>query len=346
MRQSGLEAVIKSFKAPEDIEHWFDAPLELIGNAKDNPPTFLRDKASRVTGAISPYIRRLEYVEKAIDEDLPNIFDEVLGKFVDGTTCPNPNHLRFMHVDLAQNRDAVGVCAVHVPHFVAVEVFNTREKRKETVHMPSFVVDFAARIEPRKGEDIELSDIEFIIYDFKDLGFPVGLVTYDGFQSLHSIQNLEKRGIISAHLSIDRTTSRVVLNYDKDKGYDLVSVRGDHMAAYSALRTSLYGERFKMPYHPMWIQEIKEQEEEKGRVRKILNGRDDLVQAIAGAVFNAESNVVHFEGVKAPAQDLKNDLDREFAERMERDIMGREEGMNRDQRPNEDGFYRDLKRRY
>ena len=58
------------------------------------------------------------------------------------------------------------------------------------------------------------------------------------------------------------------------------------------LKQALTEERVTMPLHPLWLEEGESLEwiADKGKVMKSINSSDDLLQPIAGALFNLEMN--------------------------------------------------------
>jgi len=93
----------------------------------------------------------------------------------------------FAHVDLALNRDAAGFA---VGHF---------DKKRALV-----IIDLAIEIRATQEKDINFGRIRSIIFYMRQLGFRIGCVSYDGWQSVDSRQILESKGIHAEYLSIDK----------------------------------------------------------------------------------------------------------------------------------------------
>ena len=128
----------------------------------------------------------------------------------------HPNSPRYIHVDLARNKDAVGLVMVHPSEFV-IQSGDEVQGTKEVTVEKSFEVDFVIRlITDDTGEDVDFNKIvEFIIW-LKRNGFWIQRVTYDSYQSAGSIQALRTFGIDAGVRSVDgsilpyRILSRVV----------------------------------------------------------------------------------------------------------------------------------------
>ena len=86
------------------------------------------------------------------------------------------------------------------------------------------------------GQEIDIGGIEEYILNIQRLGYRIGMVTYDSFQSANSLQVLEKNGILAQRKSVDRSAeayhtlkdlisqSRVQGYYDKDAIIELLSI--------------------------------------------------------------------------------------------------------------------------
>src|SRR3989339_763136 len=183
-------------------------PKSLQSSAQRNIENFIRDIANISQRGIHPFIRRKRKI-KDCKKPYPNLFNPFTKTFDPDFICKD-TFRRFMHIDLGQNRDAVGIAMCHVPSFVDREVWlenpNDKDKLKiEKVKLPVVKCDFWGRITVRKGEDIILGEIRELIYELARRHFYFGLISFDRFQSLDSIQILRTYGFRAGHLSIDRT---------------------------------------------------------------------------------------------------------------------------------------------
>jgi hypothetical protein len=124
---------------------------------------------------------------------------------------------RVIHVDIAYSAkgDALGLAMGHVRELKEID----DELR------PVIVFDLLLRIRPLPGREIILGDVRKIIYQLRDeLGFKIKKVTYDGFQSTDSLQQLRKRKFDVDGLSVDKS-----------------------LLPYQDLRDAIYEERIEFP---------------------------------------------------------------------------------------------------
>ena len=273
-------------------------PLELKANYLRDPENFLRDIACVPTESTRPFIKdkgKIAFVEKNAHE---NPFNEDKRSFIEGYGPADGTiqFARYMHIDLGLKKDAVGISMCYASHFVErqhveVEAFGNRTTN---VRLPFIKFDFVGRVKAAKGEEILLSEIREIIYTIQRMGFYIGLITFDGFQSVDSIQILRNQGFKVGRLSIDRTSTKLVLDKRSKSGDGLkrVSTEGQTMAAMQALKDALYDNRLAIPFHEYWRKEAvgAEIDYKKNKVDHKPRGTIDMFQSIAGSVYNLINN--------------------------------------------------------
>ena len=111
---------------------------------------------------------------------------------------------------------------------------------------------------------ISFEGIRQWIYLFAEMGFPIGLVTFDGFQSEDMTQILTARGFNVEYLSVDKS-----------------------LEPYTDLKESIYEQRADYYYDATFMREVKEVEEVKGlKIDHPPNGSKDVSDAVAGVVHN------------------------------------------------------------
>ena len=179
---------------------------------------------------------------------------------------------------------------------------------------------------PESGEDIEYSRIRDIIYTINDRGFPIQLITFDRFQSEDSIQILRRKGFTCAHLSLDRTSNYPVVAVGEKNGFKKIPTGGSKwstLSAWSCFKAAVNTGRIDIPfYQPVsntilddygrevnyddignkikrvdFITQIEREalaaslDTKKMKVIEPPKGSIDLLEAVAGACFNANNNV-------------------------------------------------------
>ncbi len=273
-------------------------PMELKANYLRDPENFLRDIACIPTESTRPFIKDRSKIDKVDKAAYANPFLEDKRSFITefGPEKGTGLHTRYMHIDLGLKKDAVGISMCHASHFVErqkveIEAFG---HRMTNVRLPFIKFDFLGRVSAAKGEEILLSDIREIIYQIQRLGFYIGLITFDGFQSVDSIQILRNQGFRVGRLSIDRTSTKLVLDKRSKTGDGLSrkSTEGQTMAAMQALKDALYDERLAIPVHEYWKKEAvgAEIDYKKNKVDHKPRGTIDLLQSMAGSVYNLVNN--------------------------------------------------------
>lgn len=273
-----------------------EVPVELERRFRGDPAGSLRKYAAMSTMAISPFFTDSSSLRAAIDFRRLNPFNDIRLSFAEGFTCGD-HYPRFVHVDLADKHDAVGICMVHIPKFVASHV---GDKDSKKVVAPYFHVDFMGRIKPqdRPMKRVNPGEIREIIIFLRDtLKFPILLVTYDQYQSVDSIMTLRERGFLVEVMSIDRTTHGWILDVGASNHLRKVSTDGSYSAPMEDLRDAFFEGRISVPAYGPDVENYIEAEckglehdAKRGVVVKSAHSADDLAQALAGAVFNARLN--------------------------------------------------------
>jgi len=284
-----------------DDEGLFKVPVELVERFKAQPLRAYRDLGAQATAGIHRFFGDLAKVNTR--DDLPNYVIIREGRPVTLDTNyyadrhPLAKPRRFGHADLAQNKDIAAAATC----FCSGWKYNARRK----TNLPIATFDWLTEIKARPGNvDIRVEDVFDLFVEMQSRGFDVGLVSYDGFQSLHSIQRLwDDHNIPSGRLSIDRTTQRLLIASVNDYAEYGVMKRGvanQPLAAWEELLEGFYDGRILCPSYERddcsLLQQI-EQEEYYGELRGGLGvvdhppgGKHDLLQCIAGAYWNMLNN--------------------------------------------------------
>jgi hypothetical protein len=179
----------------------------------------------------------------------------------DETFKPDPDKKYFIHADLAQKHDKCAVAIAHVEKWVNIQVLKDYQQVA-----PVVVVDAVAYWEPKKEGPVDLSEVKQWIQNLRRIGFNIGMVSFDRWQSF-DIQNELKAGGI-------RT--------------ETVSVAKKH---YEDMAMLIYEDRLVMPSIDLLFEELTELKIMKGnRVDHPRKSSKDLADAVCGAVFGAISH--------------------------------------------------------
>lgn len=294
-REMGLHVV----EVPSDYRKDFEKDLDGA----------LRDIAGVATLSVSNYFQRIDSVYSAVMPDavspivsgaegdpieewtagtpfhvnwgtIASTFERRLpGGFVEIGWRPkkHPFAIRYAHIDSSLTGDATGLVIAHIANWTEVVRRDPRgDEYTETA--PVMETDLVLRIVPPPGDEILLSDVRSILYQFSEHGFQIGFVSMDQFQSADTIQQMNQRGIEAEVVSIDRTTE-----------------------PYDVLKGAFYEGRLRVHQHRILqceLRNIQRVPSTSGKVKidhpKIMTGPDgneipgskDVADALAGAIYN------------------------------------------------------------
>jgi hypothetical protein len=174
---------------------------------------------------------------------------------------PDPDKVYYVHADLAQKHDKCAVAIAHVDKWVNIQVINNYEQVA-----PIVVVDAVAWWEPKVEGPVNLSEVKMWIQNLRRLGFNIGMVSFDRWQSFDIQNELKQVGI--------RT--------------DTVSVAKKH---YEDMAMLIYEERVAMPAIELLFDELTQLKIMKNnRVDHPRKSSKDLADAVCGAIFGAISH--------------------------------------------------------
>jgi hypothetical protein len=174
---------------------------------------------------------------------------------------PDPDKVYYVHADLAQKHDKCAVAIAHVDKWVNIQVINNYEQVA-----PIVVVDAVAWWEPKIEGPVNLSEVKQWIQNLRRLGFNIGMVSFDRWQSFDIQNELKQVGM--------RT--------------DTVSVAKKH---YEDMAMLVYEERLAMPSIELLFDELTQLKIMKNdRVDHPRKKSKDLADAVCGAIFGAISH--------------------------------------------------------
>ena len=210
-------------------------------------PTFSSDR----------FFKQTEKVRQAMS--IRNPLDHI--RRFDETFVPDPDKVYYVHADLAQKHDKCAVAIAHVDKWVNIQVIKDYQQIA-----PVVVVDAVAWWEPRAEGPVNLSEVKQWIQNLRRLGFNIGMVSFDRWQSFDIQNELRSVGM--------RT--------------ETVSVAKKH---YEDMAMLVYEERLALPMIDLLFEELSE--------LKIMNNNKvdhprkkskDLADAVCGAIFGAISH--------------------------------------------------------
>ena len=182
-------------------------------------------------------------------------------KRFDESFKPDPDKKYYVHADLAQKHDKCAVAIAHVEKWVNIQVINNYEQVA-----PIVVVDAVVWWEPKVEGPVNLSEVKQWIQNLRRIGFDIGMVSFDRWQSFDIQNELKQVGM--------RT--------------DTVSVAKKH---YEDMAMLVYEERLVMPAIELLFDELTQLKIMKNdRVDHPRKKSKDLADAVCGAIFGAISH--------------------------------------------------------
>jgi hypothetical protein len=179
----------------------------------------------------------------------------------DSTFVPDPDKKYFIHADLAQKHDKCAVAIAHVDKWVNIQVIKDYQQVA-----PIVVVDAVAWWEPKVEGPVNLSEVKQWIQNLRRLGFDIGMVSFDRWQSFDIQNELKQVGM--------RT--------------ETVSVAKKH---YEDMAMLIYEDRLAMPAIDLLFEELTELKIMRGnKVDHPRKSSKDLADAVCGAIYGAISH--------------------------------------------------------
>ena len=210
-------------------------------------PTFSSDR----------FFKQTEKVRSAMS--LRNPLDQY--RRFDSTFVPDPDKKYFVHADLAQKHDKCAVAIAHVDKWVNIQVIKDYQQVA-----PIVVVDAVAWWEPKVEGPVNLSEVKQWIQNLRRLGFDIGMVSFDRWQSFDIQNELKQVGM--------RT--------------ETVSVAKKH---YEDMAMLIYEDRLAMPAIDLLFEELTELKIMRGnKVDHPRKSSKDLADAVCGAIYGAISH--------------------------------------------------------
>ena len=174
---------------------------------------------------------------------------------------PDPDKVYYVHADLAQRHDKCAVAIAHVDKWVSVQVIKNYEEIS-----PIVIVDAVAWWEPKVEGPVNLSEVKQWIQNLRRLGFNIGMVTFDRWQSFDIQNELKSVGMKTDTVSVSKKQ-------------------------YEDMAMLVYEERLAMPSIELLFEELTELKITKNgknvdHPRKLSK---DLADAVCGSIFGAIS---------------------------------------------------------
>jgi len=224
----------------------------------------LRDIAGVSTLALFPFFTNRENVAEMFGHQ-PSILSDTETDFhskplkILPSKIFQPQHPRWVHIDLSINKDSTGITMGCVPGFCAI---NRGNDDFET--MPQIYIDFQLRVTAPPGGEILYYKIRSLIYALRERGINIKWISLDSFQSVDMQQILRQQGFTTGDLSMDKTT-----------------------LPYEVLKTACYDGRVSAPTHKHCEKELigLEMNPKTVKIDHSPTGSKDVADSLAGVVY-------------------------------------------------------------
>jgi hypothetical protein len=257
---------------PPKFADVYDVPVEERDNFVRDPEGAVRDIIGRSLRSRNPLITRKAAIREAFElgvmgavpqiVELSNVELEFDGmpKVVAGHYCRDPSRPRYVHIDLSYIDDRCGIGMVRFDGMADMQ-----RATGEIERLPTFTVELAISIQPSPLHGLDLAEVRAWVSALRtDYGYPIKVVSYDGFQSLESRQQWKKHGMKTVLTSVDKTSE-----------------------PYKAFREALYDGRAAIVSNDLLEEELNglEYDKKRDKVDHPVTGTKDIADAVTGAYW-------------------------------------------------------------
>jgi hypothetical protein len=244
-------------------------PVDLESDFKSNPERSMRDYGAQPSLAIQGFFRNPAVAELLANKDRKhpvrnsqNI--DFYEWFVNSKNKQDYDTIkRYVHVDLGLGKgrrgDAAGIAMGKFDGWQEIKTESGKTEKR-----PKIFIDYMEQIKAQVKDEIRFEDIRRRIYKLREMGYNIAKVTFDGWQSIDSVQILKDAGFKADFFSVDRTAE-----------------------AYYTLKAAILEKRIDYYYYPIFIQEVKSLEEIRGtKVDHPRDGSKDVSDAVAAVTYH------------------------------------------------------------
>ena len=243
-------------------------PVEYEDEFKQNPERAMRDYGAQPSMAIQGFFNDPDIIPANANLDRKHPISLKTGDFSEWffnlKSSENfDSDKRFIHIDLGLNKEGKGDYAGF-----AMGKFNgwveAKSSEGKIEKRPKIFIDFMLQIKSGPRDEIQFEDVRKLVYKLRDIGYNIHKVSFDGWQSVDSVQTLKSAGFNADFFSVDRKTE-----------------------AYYTLKSALLDKRLDYYYYKPLITELQQLEEVKGmKIDHPRQGRKDVADAVAGVCYH------------------------------------------------------------
>lgn len=250
----------------------------LLIDKRRNPERFKSKYGCDPSASEDAFFKNQDAIEKCfpvITEDQSPIYDDLAPRFKSWVKCHH-YFLCSMHVDLSQKKCRAGIVLTHVSGLLREPVYSDDVGGYMDQELPIVTIDYITSFEAPMGGEIDFEDVRTFIKETRRRGYRIGVLSFDGFQSVDMIQHLTKAGFNVTLRSVDKKT----------KAYDDLKTlvyEGRLQGGYVMPRTLVIDGQKKSVN--IIVDEIQMLVDAKGKkVIHITGGSKDEADALAGSV--------------------------------------------------------------
>lgn len=249
-----------------------EVPVEYLEDFRKDAIGALRDIVGMSVNSVNPFFRNRIKLGQAVEKgeesglrsilvrDNVNLSDHGMPRVKKDKHCKDPAKPRYVHIDLSVTGDRCGIAMVRYDGMVDVS-----RETGEREELPLCSVEIACSIQPDHNEEIDVYEVRTWVQQLKSIyGYPIRSVTYDSFGSLESRQQWKRQGMMTGHVSVDRTT-----------------------VPYRQFRDAIYDGRILLYNNPDLLQELYdlEHDEKKDKVDhpSVTGASKDIADAVCAA---------------------------------------------------------------
>lgn len=264
-----------------DPDNLIDVPIEYKTEFETDIYNSLRDIAGVSTVSTRRFIKSIAKIDQSLNRENPvtkelitlDFFDaeQQLIKYLKLDNLLTDKRMRYIHLDLGLVSDKTGIAATRLDGFTTVKSYNPNNGREEVSREPRFVTEWVMSVKAPVGQEVAIYKLKQFIIDLRVAGYPIGVVSTDGYQSSNLRQDLLIAGFDTQLISVDRT---------KD--------------AYLMLKQAILSDRVSLPIHPLLRKELEFLNENDKKVDHPEVGSKDLTDAVSGSMFVAKQHMDDF----------------------------------------------------
>ncbi len=194
-----------------------------------------------------------------------------------------PNCYRFIHLDIATDRDIFGMASVYSTvenicihrDSTYVDAISNITKRERF-----YTIDFAVGIRAKKGEEISILKVLNFIFLLMRMGYPIKQVSTDMYQGKLTREILSVPGLETKHVSVDASKLPYLFLKDIINAGRLIGVKNEYL-----------------------LEELINLREYEKKINHTTSSSKDLSDAVAAALYECgnsditQNNVSHYQAL-------------------------------------------------